>query len=154
MNRQGINSRLFIFLRFIIQFTIFSCLNKRILIVLLFSLLGGLFQAYAQTGGRKKEHRNQRRSGSMFSRTKSQGNADAFAKGGITRKKSKRTSENLWVYKKTTLKGKKQKREDRFLFFRYRTKGKRYRDGILAKQNAARAKKRVRGNKVFAQRKY
>jgi len=127
---------------------------KKSAFILFFILLAGVVcELHAQSGGRKKEHRNQKKGGSMFGKTKSQGNADAFARGGMNRKKSKRTSENLWVYKKSTLQG-KQKKEHRFLFFRYRTKGKRYRDGILAKQNADRAKKRIRGNKIFTNRKY
>ncbi len=126
---------------------------RKIYFIFLLTLFAGFFtDAFAQSGGRKKEHRNQRKGGgAMFN--KSKGNAESFAKGGGGRKSSKRRSDNLWVYKKTPS-NKKINRETRALFSRHRTKGKRYRDGILAKQNASRAKSRVRGNKVFHKPKY
>lgn len=100
--------------------------------------------------GRKKEVRNQRRAGSLFKRKSSAGNADAFARGG---RRGKGKTNTAWVYKHKKV-SKKQHKENRFLFSRYRTKGKRRRDGIIAKQNASRAKRRVRGNKVFHKRKF
>lgn len=126
---------------------------RKLYFIFLLTFITGFFtEIFAQSGGRKKEHRNQRKGGgSMFN--KSKGNAESFAKGGGNRKKSKRRSDNLWVYRKTPT-NKKINRETRFLFSRYRTKGKRYREGILAKQNASRAKSRVRGNKVFHKPKY
>jgi hypothetical protein len=105
---------------------------------------------HSQTGGRKREHRNQRRGSSKFRGAKSAGNADAFARGG-RRGKSRKTG--AWVYR-TTPSSKKMNKEQKFLFSRYRTKGKRQRDGILASQNHERSKKRVRGNKVFHKRKF
>lgn len=112
----------------------------------------------AQTGGRKKEHRNQRSRGGfkLFSRPKSGGHADAFAKGG--RKKGffarifkGNKSGGAWVYKKTNP-GAKQNREQAQLFKRSRTKNKTYRDGILASQNKRRAANRS-SSRNFSKRK-
>ena len=105
---------------------------------------------YAQTGGKKREHRNQRRGSSKFRGAKSAGNADAFARGG-KRGKSRKTG--AWVYRPTPS-SRKMNKEQRFIFTRYRTKGKRQRDGILTKQNSERSHRRVRGNKVFHKRKF
>jgi len=100
----------------------------------------------AQTGGRKKKHRNQRGGGSIFKRKKSGGHADAFAKGGqkkgfFARLFKGKKSSGGWVYHKTNP-GTKQNREQSKLFSRFRTKNKRYRDGILANQNKKRASSR------------
>ncbi len=97
----------------------------------------------AQTGGRKKEHRNQRGGGSIFKRKKSGGHADAFAKGGqkkgfFARLFKGKKSKGGWVYHKTNP-GIKQNREQSKLFSRFRTKNKRFRDGVLANQNRKRA---------------
>lgn len=97
----------------------------------------------AQTGGRKKEHRNQRGGGSIFKRKKSGGHADAFAKGGqkkgfFARIFKGKKSKGGWVYHKTNP-GTKQNKEQGQLFSRFRTKNKRYRDGVLANQNRKRA---------------
>ncbi|MDX2173731.1 MAG: hypothetical protein SFY56_11470 [Bacteroidota bacterium] len=109
----------------------------------------------AQTGGRKREHRNQKR-GSLFKRNRSTGHADKFARGTNRRgvfARMFRKDRPAWVYH-STKSGRAQKRETKHLFTRYRTKGKRYKDGILAKQNAERSRKRVRGNSTFHKRKY
>lgn len=100
----------------------------------------------AQTGGRKKEHRNQRGGGSIFKRKKSGGHADAFAKGGqkkgfLARLFKGKKSSGGWVYHKTNP-GTKQNKEQSKLFSRFRTKNKRYRDGVLANQNRKRASSR------------
>ena len=99
----------------------------------------------AQTGGRKKEHRNQR-SGSLFHRKKSSGHADAFAKGGnhksfFARVFKGKSKNGPWVYKKTNP-GLKQNKEQSRLFSRNRTKAKQYRDGMLVNQKKKRAKNR------------
>lgn len=139
-------------MQFINQFCIFIRLNKIVLILFLTFFAGFLTDAYGQTGGRKREHRNQRRKSSKFG-GKSAGNADAFARGGTNKRTSKRSRAGVWVYRPTPS-SKKQNRESRYLFSRYRTKGKRHRDGILAKQNNERSSRRVRGNKVFHKRKF
>lgn len=111
----------------------------------------------AQSGGRKREHKNQRRGGSsVFKKGHSSGHADRFAHGGSRRgvfARLFRKDRPAWVYHSTNS-GKAQKRETRHLFARYRTKGKRYKDGILAKLNADRAKRRNRGNNTFRYPKY
>jgi hypothetical protein len=113
----------------------------------------------AQTGGRKREHRNQRAGGrgKLFSFKKSTGHADAFAKGGrkqgfISRIFRGNKSGGAWVYKKTNP-GKTQNREQRQLFSRNRTKGKRYTDQVIAQQNRRRDATRVRGSQSFSKRK-
>lgn len=107
----------------------------------------------AQTGGRKREHRNQRSGGGLFHFKKSTGHADAFAKGGkrgfFSRIFKGNKSGSAWVYKKTKP-GVKQNKEQPKLFTRNRTKSKRYRDGILARQNHQRSARRVRGNSSFS----
>lgn len=127
-------------------------------LLLIFALLLGFGISndfYAQKGGRKREHRNQR-SGGMFKRQRSAGNADKFAKGGGRKGIFARLFKKdrpAWVYHKTNP-GKTQNREQRYLFSRFRTKGKKYRDGIVARQNIERAKRRTRGNATFHKRKY
>jgi hypothetical protein len=99
----------------------------------------------AQSGGRKKEHRNQRGGGGLFKRKKSGGHADSFAKGGkggfFSRIFKSKKSGGAWVYHKTNP-GTKQNREQSRLFKRFRTKNKRYTDGVLANQNKKREGRR------------
>ncbi len=111
-------------------------------------------------GGRKKEHRNQRKSSfrhGIKSGKHSRGNADAFARGGANNgffyKLTHKPNNGAWVYRPTNP-GKKQNKEQPHLFSRFRTKNKKYKDGVLAKQNGARSKSRVRGNSVFHKRHY
>ncbi len=111
--------------------------------------------SYSQSGGRKREHKNQRKGG-LFKGNRSTGHADRFARGGSRKgvfARLFRKDRPAWVYH-STKSGHAQKRETRHLFSRYRTKGKRYKDGILAKQNSERARKRVRGNATFHKRRY
>ena len=102
----------------------------------------------AQSGGRKKEHRNQRSGGKLFHRTKSGGHADSFAKGGSKKGffarifKGKKDG-GAWVYHKTNS-GSKQIKEQSKLFTRFRTKNKRYTDGVLSIQNKNREGSRKR----------
>jgi hypothetical protein len=133
-----------------IRIRIFIRLNKLVLILTLFIFTGLYTEMQAQAGGRKREHRNQRRGSSKFRGAKSAGNADAFARGG---RRGKNRKGGAWVYRSTPT-SKKQRKEQKFIFTRYRTKGKRQRDGILASQNHDRSKRRVRGNKVFHKRKF
>ncbi len=130
-------------------------MKKIILIItLLFSFC--ISNTYlAQSGGRKREHKNQRR-GSLFKRNRSGGNADKFSRStgrkGIFARLF-RKDKPAWVYHPTRS-GRVQKRETRHLFTRYRTKGRKYQEGILAKQNSDRARRRVRGNSTFHSRKF
>ena len=126
-------------------------LNRSIFIFLLFCgiLLSNDFMA--QSGGRRREHRNQKRaSGGMFKGKKSAGNADNFARGGGRRGGG---GNKAWAMRHSRP-GSYKSSDSRTLFSRYRTKGKVYRHNILAKQNADRARKRVRGNKVFHRKKF
>lgn len=131
-------------------------------IVFIFLLVAGLFcteDLFSQSGGRRREHKNQRRKTiRIFHKSsKSNGNADRFARGAGRSGFFKRVFYNnqapAWVmhHKRES---KSQRRENNFLFGRYRTKGKRYREGILAKQNNDRARRRVRGSAVFHKKKY
>lgn len=105
----------------------------------------------AQTGGRKKEHRNQKGKFSLFHRKKSGGHADSFAKGGTKKGffakifKGKKNG-GAWVYHKTNP-GKKQNKEQGQLFSRFRTKNKRYNDGLISSQNIKRAGERKRNRR-------
>lgn len=131
-------------------------MRKLLVILVLLAGIGITNEVYAQTGGRKREHRNQRRSGSIFKRQRSAGNADKFARGAGRKSFLARLFKKdrpAWVYHSTNP-GRTQNREQRYLFSRFRTKGKRYKDGIQAKQNAERSRRRVRGNSVFHHRKY
>ena len=130
--------------------------NLFTVIILLLSFCAST-SVVAQTGGRKKEHRNQR-GGGLFTRKKSGGHADAFAKGGskkgfLSRIFKGKKSNGPWVYKKTNP-GIKQKKEQPRLFSRNRTKSKRYRDGVLANQNKKRASSRNRGTASFGKKKH
>jgi hypothetical protein len=113
----------------------------------------------AQTGGRKKEHRNQRRGGfKLFKGGKSKGNANAFArssrkKGFFARVFGKGKSNQGWAYRSTKMSS-KQRREDRHVFRRYRTRGAKSNFSILSRQNRDRSARRVRGNKVFHRKKH
>lgn len=82
--------------------------------------------AIAQTGGRMREHHKN--------------------SGTHILKKQK----SPWQYKKTP----PSRGIQTHLFQRNRTYGKNYRAKILNRQNKERAKRRIRGNDVFAKRKY
>lgn len=133
-------------------------LSRLFSVILLLLCFGACTEAVAQVkGGRKREHRNQRGGGGLFHFRKSTGHADAFAKGGQKRGFFARIfkgnkSGSAWVYKKTKP-GIKQKKEQPQLFTRNRTKGKRYTDGVLARQNHQRSARRVRGNSSFSKSK-
>ncbi len=122
-------------------------------------LLSGILMSedfYAQAGGKRREHRNQRRASMHFFRNKSQGNADKFAQGagksGIFARLFKR-DRPAWVYHPTKI-NKQHRGESRNLFSRYHTKGRKYRSGVLAKQNSDRARRRDRGNRSFSRAKH
>lgn len=126
---------------------------KRVLLILvLLFAVGSFTDVVAQ--GRKREHKNQRRGGGggkrkihKFSGKKNSGGFFARVFSG------KKRIAGGWVYKPTRP-GKKQNHEQKHLFTRYRTKNKRYKDGIQARLNRERARKRSRGNAVFHKRKY
>lgn len=135
-------------------------LSKLFTIIFILIAIGATTPIMAQSiGGRKREHRNQRRGGvKLFKRQRSAGNADAFARGGhkrgfIARIFKGNKDGSAWVYRKTNP-GTKQKREQAQLFKRNRTKAKKYRDGILARQNHKRSSTRVRGNASFSKKKH
>lgn len=125
-------------------------MKRLILIITLLFAVGTFTDAVAQ--GRKREHKNQRRSGGgkrkghSFSGKKSGGLFSGLFSG-------KKRIAGGWVYKPTRP-GKKQNREQHHLFTRYRTKNKKYKDGIQARLNRERARKRNRGNATFHRRKY
>jgi hypothetical protein len=137
-------------------------LKRLLLIVALLFAFGVTTHVSAQAkGGRKREHKNQRRGGGgMFGGVrKHHGNANMFARGGqkngfLSRLfTGKRVTAGGWVYKPTRP-GKKQNREQHQLFTRYRTKNKKMKDGMQARINRDRAKNRSHGNASFAKRKY
>lgn len=135
-------------------------LTKLFAVLMLLLAFGATTPIMAQAkGGRKREHRNQRGGGlNLFNRKKSGGHADAFAsnrhkQGFISKLFKGKKSGGAWVYKKTNP-GYKQRKEQAQLFSRNRTKNKRYRDGLLAKQNKKRSATRVRGSASFNKRKH
>jgi hypothetical protein len=126
-------------------------LKRLILILTLLFAVGTFTDAVAQ--GRKREHKNQRRGGGggkrkihKFSGKKSGGLFSRIFSG-------KKRIPGGWVYKPTRP-GKKQNKEQHHLFTRYRTKNKKYKDGLQARLNRERARKRSRGNATFHRRKY
>jgi hypothetical protein len=130
---------------------------KKVLFIF-FILLGfGLSNQFiAQTGGKKKEHRNQRRIGSLFKRKSSGGHADKFArssKKGFFARLFRKKENHAWVYH-SSKSNNKTRRENRHLFFWHRTKGRNNNEVVLAKQNSDRAKKRSRGNTSFNRKKH
>ncbi len=133
-------------------------LTKLFTIAFLLFAIGATTPLIAQSGGRKREHRNQRGGGGgLFHRKKSGGHADAFAKGSkrgfLARVFKKNKNGSAWVYHRTKP-GIKQRKEQPKLFSRNRTKGKRFTDGIIAQQNRSRSKSRVRGNQSFSRKKH
>lgn len=129
-------------------------LSKLITVLVLLLSFGATTSVMAQ--GRKKEHRNQR-GGGGFHFKKSGGHADAFAKGGkkggfLSKVFKKNKNGSAWVYRKTKP-GVKQNKEQPRLFSRNRTRSKKYRDGIIARQNRQRSATRVRGNSSFSKAK-
>lgn len=133
-------------------------LSRLLTLILILFAIGATTPVMAQAkGGRKKEHRNQR-GGGLFTRKKSAGHSDAFAKhshkkGFLAKIFKGKKSGGAWVYKKTNP-GIKQRKEQAQLFSRNRTKNKKYRDGLLAKQNHKRSATRVRGNSSFVKKKH
>lgn len=120
-------------------------------LVLIFSLLFALVATESAMAQRRREHRNQRRGGSPRAHTKK---SNAFAYGGSTKKKGKgHKVVGGWVYKPTRP-GKKQNYEQPHLFTRTRTQNRKYKDGLQARINRERIKKRVRGNASFHKRRY
>lgn len=119
---------------------------------------GTVSEAYAQSGGRKKEKRikTKRRGNYIHGQYKSQGHADEFARGSSGRRgrfvklffkpkpswrphKSSRASNN---------------RDNINLFERVRQKGHVDNSESQTKQNFDRTRHRDRGNKSFRRRKY
>lgn len=104
---------------------------------------------------RKREHKNQSRKGGG----KRKGSSFAYGgkknKGGFFARvfSGKKRIAGGWVYKPTRP-GKKQNREQHHLFTRYRTKNKKYKDGLQARINRERSKRRTRGNATFHRRRY
>lgn len=130
-------------------------MKKLLVLIILFVSLISSIDLVAQTGGRKKEHRNQRRSGSLFKRNKSKGNADKFSRGqrkGFFARVFKKDRPSWVQHRAENSRG--VRRGNRHLFSRFRTKGKVQNESILTRQNQDRAKRRVRGNKVFHKSKY
>lgn len=123
-------------------------MKKLVLIFALLFAVGITTSAYAQ---RRREHKNQRRGGSARAHVKK---SNAFAYGGSTKKKGRGTKVvGGWTYKPTRP-GKKQNYEQPHLFTRNRTQNRKYKDGLQARINRERMKKRVRGNTTFHKRRY
>ncbi len=108
----------------------------------------------AQSGGRKRERAGKSRA--KFSRKKSAGHADDFARSGGRRgifARLFRKERPAWIYNSSGSR-KSNYKENRFLFSRHRTPGKVESHNYLDKQNRKRAGKRERGNHTFKSKKY
>ncbi len=88
--------------------------------------------SYSQAGARKKEGKTVHRS---------------------LKRLLKQPKTSPWIYRKTNP-GRIQDREMSGLFRRWRTNGEKESSRIKERQNRFRAKRRVRGNRVFHKRKY
>ena len=154
--------------------------------VLIIALLGGIFFLFPQMllaqkkttkenfkenhnpfGGRKKERKNQKgtsnsisKRGGIFKRSRSSGNADAFANHSMTGGKSffyklfhpnSGTTRNASLRK--TKPGKVQNREQPKLFHRLMSNNKARHEKIQGRQRKERHRNRKRGNAVFADKK-
>lgn len=137
-------------------FCMFELSKLKRFLIILFLLFGiGISNDYlAQTGGRKREGRSRARK-SLFA-PRSQGNADVFAGGGSKRgifSRLFRRDPGAWQYKSSGS-VKSHNRDNRRLFNRHRTEGRQNNARVQDRQNRERARKRVRGNKVFSKKKY
>lgn len=126
---------------------------KKLLFIFFAIILGST--VYAQSGGKKREHRNQRGGGfHLFS--KKRGNASAFASHKRKNRwiarifRGERVTAGGWVYHKSP----GSHKTDHTLFHRFRTKNKVFKDKLQARINKQRAKNRKRGNSTFSKRKY
>ncbi|MCX7728200.1 MAG: hypothetical protein N2203_01905 [Bacteroidia bacterium] len=128
---------------------------KQVLFLLISLIISASLSA--QTGGKKREHRNQRGGGFHLFK-KSRGNAGAFAKGHNKQKKGflarlfsgEKVTAGGWIYHKTP----GTHKTDHSLFHRFRTKNKVFKDKLQARINKQRMKNRKRGNVTFSKRKY
>jgi hypothetical protein len=135
-------------------------LKKTLIILLLLFGFGLSTEYYSQSGGRKKERRERkgkRRGNHILFQYKSRGHADRFARGnnGKRSRLARLFRKNPPVWKqKTAGSVRSQYRANRYLFFRFRTKGKMENAETLDRQNKKRGGFRVRGSQVFQSRKY
>ena len=130
-------------------------------IILVFAFVAALAvpdATYAQTGGRKREGGVKKKTTfSLFKRNKSKGHADEFARGNSGRRtfwsKLFRKDRPAWQYRKSGSVRTNHK-ENRFLFFRFRSKGREENAMTQDRQNRTRARNREHGNRVFRFKKY
>lgn len=119
----------------------------------------GFREDHTPFGRKKREKKNQkglRRGGLFHKRAQSKGNADRFAGNRISGKKSfwagifgsKKTHNASLRKTKPAKKG-----DDKALFKRHRTNGKKGHTKKLGKQNRKRERTRKRGNDVFSRKK-
>lgn len=134
-------------------------LKKLVLIILLLLGTSVSTRYYSQVGGKKKEKRvkAKRRGNHILTQYKSHGHADEFAKGNSGRRSRLsrliRKDRPAWVYKSSGSR-RSANRANRFLLTRSRSQGKIENADMLDRQNAQRAKHRVRGNRAFRFKKY
>lgn len=132
-------------------------MNRILLIILLFFGIAATDEAFAQSGGRKREGRAKKRGNVILNQYKSRGHADEFAKGNSGRRgrlsRLFRKDRPAWVYKSSGS-ARSHYKENRFLFFRYRSKGRAENAMITDRQNKKRARDREHGNETFKARKF
>jgi hypothetical protein len=130
---------------------------KKLLLILCISLgIGAMDAGYAQAGGKKREGRKRRGDFVLF-QYKSRGHADEFARGSVGRRtiwsKLFRRDRSGWRYRKSGS-ARSNYKENRFLFFRFKSPGREENAITTDRQNKERTRKREHGNRVFKFKKY
>jgi hypothetical protein len=139
-------------------FTTFFAFRKLLFVTFLVASLGLNNEMFAQTGGKKREGGVKRRASfSLFHRKKSQGHADEFARGNSGRRsiwsRLFRRERPAWVYKPSG-NVRTNYKENRFLFFRFRSKGRDENAMNQDRSRKERTRQREHGNRVFRFKKY
>jgi hypothetical protein len=131
---------------------------KRIVLILMLLLTpAAALETFSQTGGKKREGKTKRRGEFHLFQYKSKGHADEFARGNSGRRglwaRLFRKETPAWQYRKSGS-ARSNYKENRFLFFRFRSKGRDENAMTTDRQNKDRARKREHGNRVFKFKKY
>lgn len=114
-------------------------------------------EAFGQTGGKKREGKAKRRGDFILFQYKSRGHADEFARGNSGRRglwaRLFKKDTPAWHYRRSG-NAASNHRENRFLFFRFRSPGRDENAMTTDRQNKKRARKREHGNAEFSSKKY
>jgi hypothetical protein len=134
-------------------------LKKAIFILVLFLGIGLSNTYYSQEGGKKREkyqRKGKKRGNFRLTQYKSRGHADEFARAqgrrGVFSRLFKKKESQGWVYRSTNRKS--NYKANRYLFKRYRSKGRDENEQVTSRQNSERSKRREHGNRSFRFKKY